>query len=700
MVALTSRAVRVVRLLLESDSPISVQQISRRVGACERAIRYDLQGIELWLREYRLRLCRKPRVGVWVEGRGEDRAAALAVIAGEPTRPAVVATKEDRPWLILGWVLSSAEPVRVRFLARILGVCERTIYYDLARLKEWLRGQGLELVCNRGRVSLSGNEIRCRSLMLEFLERYAGSDGLAGLVAWVRDGQASGLSQVDPLAGRCLRQLLEQVGDPNAASKVYAILAQAQQLFGVWLGANQVGALVAHILVAVARLRQGRYAPATRQQVRRLRQRPEWAMASWIAQSVEGAFGISVPAAEVGYVALYLATGGLGMSSSVEPDGKPLPCLEELGLCARTIAEKAGEALGVDLLHDAELRAGLVAHLYSSLEKIRAGLPIRNPLLDEIRARYPLIHGAARNAAREAGTELGVEIPEEEAGWIALHIGAALERMAQRRRSWRGLVACASGVGIARMLRARLASEFPYARLRVASAAEPGLVWREASAFKADVVISTIKLAPGPVPVVVVSPFLPPRDIRKIADVVYGKPRANEVELLRACKSTLADVPPSDSAGSPGMRLGELVREDLIAVGVPVADAEEAIMVAGRMLVDGGLVSPDYVQAMVNLYRRLGPYIVVAPGVALPHASPEDGAFSLGLSVVLLKEAVAFGSPHNDPVDVVISFACPDYCSHVRALMDLFHRLQHGLAARLRCCRVIGEVIEAIREPV
>lgn len=76
--------------------------------------------------------------------------------------------------------------------------------------------------------------------------------------------------------------------------------------------------------------------------------------------------------------------------------------------------------------------------------------------------------------------------------------------------------------------------------------------------------------------------------------------------------------------------------------------------------------------------------MVVAPGVALAHARPEDGALQLGLAVATLREPVEFGHAENDPVDVVFAFGSPDRDQHVGLLGALAQRLTEGLADDLR----------------
>jgi mannitol/fructose-specific phosphotransferase system IIA component (Ntr-type) len=74
---------------------------------------------------------------------------------------------------------------------------------------------------------------------------------------------------------------------------------------------------------------------------------------------------------------------------------------------------------------------------------------------------------------------------------------------------------------------------------------------------------------------------------------------------------------------------------------------------------------------MVRTVREMGPYMVLAPGLALAHARPEDGVREIGLSLITLQTPVAFGSRANDPVALVISFCAVDHTGHVALLKAL-----------------------------
>jgi PTS system ascorbate-specific IIA component len=131
-----------------------------------------------------------------------------------------------------------------------------------------------------------------------------------------------------------------------------------------------------------------------------------------------------------------------------------------------------------------------------------------------------------------------------------------------------------------------------------------------------------------------------------------------------------------------------------------VAGWAAGVQAAGDLLVDLGVAGPEYVAACIASVRERGPYIVLAPGLALAHARPEEGATGVGVSVVRLGEPVVFGHPANDPVDLVFAFATVDPGAHLDMLRALAGALAGGLADALRAAgspeRLGGLLAEAV----
>lgn len=125
-------------------------------------------------------------------------------------------------------------------------------------------------------------------------------------------------------------------------------------------------------------------------------------------------------------------------------------------------------------------------------------------------------------------------------------------------------------------------------------------------------------------------------------------------------------------------------------VRVTAGDWQEAVRAACAPLIEAGAAEPRYADRCIEMVLEHGPYIVLAPGLALAHARPEDGVVRLGLAVATLAAPVAFGHSDNDPVDVVLAFGSPDAEQHVGLLSALAQALSDGLDAQLRAARDPG----------
>ena len=108
--------------------------------------------------------------------------------------------------------------------------------------------------------------------------------------------------------------------------------------------------------------------------------------------------------------------------------------------------------------------------------------------------------------------------------------------------------------------------------------------------------------------------------------------------------------------------------ENAIVIGADAADWRAAVMLAADALAASGAARPEYGLEMVRMIEQHGPYVVIAPGLALAHARPGPEVLADGLSIVTLSTPVNFGHPHNDPVSVVLGLAIAKADEHLAAV--------------------------------
>lgn len=121
-------------------------------------------------------------------------------------------------------------------------------------------------------------------------------------------------------------------------------------------------------------------------------------------------------------------------------------------------------------------------------------------------------------------------------------------------------------------------------------------------------------------------------------------------------------------------QLGDAFGAGSIALDVEAADWREAIRASGVGLVASGCATDEYTTAMIQAVEDLGPYIVIAPGLALAHARPGASVLKTGMSLAVLSKPVAFGNVANDPVSVVFGLAALDHDKHLELLAAFANR--------------------------
>ncbi len=145
------------------------------------------------------------------------------------------------------------------------------------------------------------------------------------------------------------------------------------------------------------------------------------------------------------------------------------------------------------------------------------------------------------------------------------------------------------------------------------------------------------------------------------------------------------------------MQLEDLFVKDAIKAKLPLKTREEAIQTAGELLVEVGMVEPRYILAMKKVVDELGPYCVIAPGIALLHARPEDGVKHECLSLITLQHPIQFGHSTNDPVDIIFTLGAKDKQNHIEALAELANYLsKEEFLQMIRSCESSQSLQKAI----
>lgn len=124
-----------------------------------------------------------------------------------------------------------------------------------------------------------------------------------------------------------------------------------------------------------------------------------------------------------------------------------------------------------------------------------------------------------------------------------------------------------------------------------------------------------------------------------------------------------------------------------ILIKESVANRSAAIELAGELLVESGRVKKAYITSMLEAVEEYGPYIVIAPGIALAHGKPTEDVIETGMSLLKVARPIEFQHSQNDPVQLVFGLAASNHDSHIALMAELaqFLSSQANVNALLTC---------------
>lgn len=142
-----------------------------------------------------------------------------------------------------------------------------------------------------------------------------------------------------------------------------------------------------------------------------------------------------------------------------------------------------------------------------------------------------------------------------------------------------------------------------------------------------------------------------------------------------------------------------LIEDGAIRVKKHATNWQDAIKIGIGCLVKAGKVRWGYYDSILESVQKNGMYFVLMPGVALPHARPNENVLSSGFSLVTLEQPVNFGSPENDPISILLSFAATDAKTQVEGLLTqavtLFEEQEH--VDRLQHATTLPQIHSCLR---
>lgn len=493
---LDSRVSRIVRWLLSQTEARSTSDLGADLVLSERVVRYRLSAVQNYLQSHGAELVRQRGTGLLIVADDEAREAILADLSLRSEAPRVYAPDEREHLLLDALLWNHPGTISLDRLNEDLEVSKTSARRDLRRCEPWLERMGLPVVRKPGKgIALLGSEQSVRRALVQLFLEAVPADVLDELLITAFDD--ANLIQVRVPAG--LRDRFSALPIQECAKAIAASPIKDRLTAG-----NSDLVFTLYVAITEARVAQDCFLDLEPGHYLSLIEHPASDAVRLLADTLSAEGRPLLSDEEIAGLTEYLL-GFDALSTN-------LPATNDVERLVSDLLDVASERLHASLAEDDELRRSLALHLSRLTVRLRYGLPVHNPLLNEVAERYADVHAVSIDLAEMIGAQLRATIHEDEVGFITMYLSGAMERAHLRPRK-QAMVVCPSGMATAWVLVSRLQAEFPELSLvEVLSAS----VYKSRNTLEFDLVISTVPLPEVGAPVVVVSPLLSSSDVRAV----------------------------------------------------------------------------------------------------------------------------------------------------------------------------------------
>lgn len=671
----------------EYSQTISIQDLAEMFKVSSRTIRYDIEQINDYLKENHLQPLNLGKQGV-INTQADITKARESL--SEEGFYSFKLSREERVCFSAVMMICSDDYITLSEIADQLFVSRSTIIQDLEHIKSFFRERHLYVLShsNKG-LLLEGMEIDKRNLLIDMIQ------------------SENSIFKAEPIfqhLTQCLSKNLKI--DLEDISMIEKIINEAEHIYGRFLTDQSFVQLRNYFQLSLYRLRKAHYVEYGDDK------NSKWDMAKGMIDQIQQFIVKEIPDTEIYYVASVLNRMKYIKKTTSNKE------IVKMQVITRNFIEKISKDIHRNLQGDYIFYENLINHLESTFSTLGDRFAI-NSVVDEILQRYPEVKQATERNVYVFEEYVGRKLSEEEIAYIVVHICAAIERNKNETVRYSVVLVCNGGIGTSQLLLARLEKFFHLDVIDIIPAHDI----ENMNMDDVDAVISTISLEGKGIEYIQVDPLLTDEDCIRVGEKLSKiHPKVSEKETISeenqdSLKSleTIKDILEEDEEEiaigkiksviesffqkKEETTLSDLLPAQAIQIGVECSDWKGAIEASAKYLLKNGAINENYIKAMIKNVMENGPYIVVAPGFALPHEALNAGASKVGMSLIRLKTPVPFGKKEMDPIEWVCCLSAINKETHLKAMFQLVNLFYNqSFRKQIKECKTGEEIYKIIEQ--
>lgn len=237
--------------------------------------------------------------------------------------------------------------------------------------------------------------------------------------------------------------------DKELFTRIQAIIADVDFPESFYMPYANFKNLVVHIYISILRIKEGKYIDLSDELSKRVISYDEFNIANMVVKELSKKLDLTFPEDEILYLTMHLIS-----KNAVTNYEKVSPEISEL---AQKMIDEIYKVSKYDFRSNIDLFFALALHLGPLIERLRYGLTMKNPILNDIKDNQ-IAFMLATVATKSINETYKTRVCDDEIGYIALHIASAMENNTYLKRNI--LVVCGSGNSSAQIMKTQIERKY------------------------------------------------------------------------------------------------------------------------------------------------------------------------------------------------------------------------------------------------
>ncbi|WP_239700425.1 BglG family transcription antiterminator [Mammaliicoccus sp. D-M17] len=661
---LKSRPMNILNIFLNSKESVSAKELSIMFNKTERTIRNDLKDINEFLITNQFFEINNNSGLFILNLSNSERTKLKEIVSGEVEEQ--IYNPAYRKEYIISHALSDDSYKKIYELCEELQISKSTMDKDMKQVRMDLTKFNLKIVSNVSTgLSIEGNERDIRTFLYDYLVKKITEDKVT--IDNLFDSYSPLIHYIDS-------KNIENIKDTY--TKIISIEQNDIKLSAIILTAIWISRISHNHILATEKDDK----------------RKQLSIINIFIDEVINWKALDVSLGEFNYINNRLDVLIGGKKQVTDDKHEALSQLISLKLI-----EYVEHELSIDFTgYQSYLFEGLNKHISGLISRLQQGIQIYNPLKENIKNSHNKFFNTIKKySMNRLNRYIELDFTEDEIAFITVYFSTAYFKYVQQNKHYfNAVIVCSFGIATSNLLAEILKSHFNVNIIKILASNEEDFIKND----DVDIVFTTID-ADFDKPTCYVNAIVNETDIKKIEAFLEQhaylsrnneKFKRNEVSLFKDLSIWLEDK---------GMKLNEQDYKDIknlfeinnfnfndkevqpmlnevlenhhVLLDETCSDWKNAIKMVSKPLLDDGIITSQYQDAMINSVEEYGPYIVIGKHIALAHARPEEGANALGVSIATLNPNIEFGNEINDPVKIIFCLSATDSFSHLNIMKSI-----------------------------